>query len=150
MGAVTYPNERVAEFIEQHLVPIQVMYDAKPLASDFNVKWTPTIITLDEEGKEHHRIVGFLPPEEFIPALMLGIAKVHFDGNRFSEAMAMLDRLLNEYAQSNAAPEGVYLRGVAEYKSTHQAQPLKRAYERLKKSYPGSEWVKRAEPYSLL
>ncbi len=150
MGAVTYPNEKVVEFITGHMVPVQVLYNTEPLASDFNVRWTPTVITLDEEGKEHHRTVGFLPPEEFIPSLMLGIAKTHFDRSNFQEAILMLDRLLKEYPKSDAAPEAIYIRGVSEYQSTHSPEPLKKVYERLKSEFPNSEWVKRAKPYSLL
>jgi tetratricopeptide (TPR) repeat protein len=150
MGAVTYPNDKVVEFIASHLVPVQVLYNAEPLATNFNVKWTPTLITLDEEGKEHHRTVGFLPPEELIPSLMLGIAKCHFDRGTFQEAIAMLDQLLKGYPKSDAAPEAVYVRGVSEYQGTHSAGPLKKAYERLQAEYPSSEWVKRAKPYSLL
>jgi outer membrane protein assembly factor BamD (BamD/ComL family) len=108
------------------------------------------VITLDMEGKEHHRTIGFLPPEELIPSLMLGIAKCHFDQSKFQEAIAMLDRLLKEYPKSDAAPEAIYLRGVPEFQTTHHAEPLKKAYERLKSEFPSSEWVKRAKPYSLL
>jgi tetratricopeptide (TPR) repeat protein len=150
MGAVTYPSEKVAEFVEKHMVPIQVLFDAQPLATDFKVKWTPTVITLDEEGTEHHRTVGFLSPEEFIPSLMLGIGKAHFDREKFEEALALFDRLLKDYPKSDAAPEAVYLRGVAQYKSSHSAKPLKDAYERLQAEYPSSEWTKRAQPYRLL
>jgi tetratricopeptide (TPR) repeat protein len=150
MGAVTYPNDKVVEFIMGHMVPVQVLFNAEPLATDFNVKWTPTVITLDMEGKEHHRTIGFLPPEELIPSLMLGIAKCHFDQSKFPEAIVMLDRLLKEYPKSDAAPEAIYLRGVSEYQTTHHAESLKKAYERLKSEFPSSEWVKRAKPYSLL
>ncbi len=150
MGAVTYPNEKVVEFITGHMVPVQVLYNAEPLATNFNVKWTPTVITLDHEGKEHHRTIGFLPPEEFIPSLMLGIAKSHFDHSEFKEAIAMFDRLLKEYPKADAAPEAIYLRGVSEYQITHSPEHLKKAYERLKSEFPSSEWVKRAKPYSLL
>jgi tetratricopeptide (TPR) repeat protein len=150
MGAVTYPNEKVAEFVEKHMVPVQVLFNAQPLATDFKVKWTPTVITLDEEGNEHHRTVGFLSPEEFIPSLMLGMGKAHFDREKFEGAMALFDRLLKDYPQSDAAPEAVYLRGVAQYKSSHSAKPLKEAYERLQAEYPSSEWTKRAQPYRLL
>ncbi len=150
MGAVTYPNEKVVDFIEKHLVPIQVLFDSQPLAANFNVQWTPTVITLDEEGKEHHRTIGFLSPEEFIPSLMLGVAKCHFDRGKFSEAIAMLEEDLKDYPKSDAAPEAVYVRGVSLYKSTHSADPLKEAYKRLQAEYPSSEWTKRAQPYRLL
>ena len=46
--------------------------------------------------------------------------------------------------------EGGYVRGVALYKSTHKADPLKEARKRLQAEYPSSEWTKRAKPYSLL
>jgi tetratricopeptide (TPR) repeat protein len=150
MGAVTYPNAQVAEFIDLQMVPIQVSFDSQPLAKNFNVQWTPTIITLDGDGKEHHRTVGFLPPEEFVPSLMLGVGKSHFDLGNFSKAIAMFEDILKGHPKSDAAPEAVFVRGVALYKSTHKADPLKAAYNKLLADYPSSEWVKRAKPYSLL
>ena len=150
MGAVTYPNEKVIEIIEKYMVPIQVLFDSQPLAARFNIQWTPTVITLDEEGKEHHRTIGFLAPEEFIPSLMLGVAKCHFDRENFSKAISILEELLMDNPKSEAAPEAVYVRGVALYKSTHSAEHLKEVYKRLQSEYPSSEWTKRAQPYKLL
>jgi tetratricopeptide (TPR) repeat protein len=150
MGAVTYPDERVVTFILENLIPLQVKSDAQPLATDFNVKWTPTLVTLDSDGKEHHRTVGFLPPEELVPSLLLGIAKCHFDRERYEEALKALSRLLESYPKSDAAPEAIFLRGVSLYKSTHNPKPLKEAYEKLQAEYPSSEWTKRAYPYRLI
>ena len=150
MGAVTYPDAKVIAFIEQSLVPIQVAFDAKPLSDDFTIKWTPTMIILDSEGKEHHRVVGFLPPEEFIPSMMLGIAKSHFDRGNITEAISVLEKVLAGYPKSDSAPEAIYLKGVAGYKSTHDPKPLKEAYEKLQAAHPSSEWTKRASPYRLL
>lgn len=150
MGAVTYPDESVVQFIVENLIPLQVKSNAQPMATDFNVKWTPTLITLDPDGKEHHRTVGFLPPEELIPSLLLGIAKCHFDRERFDEALRALNTLLERYPKSDAAPEAIYLRGVSLYKSTHNPKPLRAAYEKLQQEYPSSEWTKRAYPYRLI
>jgi len=150
MGAVTYPDERVVTFILENLIPLQVKSDGQPLATDFNVKWTPTLVTLDSDGKEHHRTVGFLPPEELVPSLLLGIAKCHFDRERYEEALKALSRLLESYPKSDAAPEAIFLRGVSLYKSTHNPKPLKEAYEKLQAEYPSSEWTKRAYPYRLI
>ncbi len=133
----------------EKMVPLQVLAD-KPLAEEFKVKWTPTIIVLDRLGKEHHRTVGFFPPEEFIPNLLLGMGKIDFDGDRFDDAILSFDGLLTEYPKSNAAPEAIFLAGVSRYKGTHDAGPLRKAYERLKAEYPQSEWTMRAQPYSLL
>ncbi len=150
MDAVTYPDPKVVDFVSQNMIPLQVLFDDRPLSADFNVKWTPTLVTLDTDGIEHHRTVGFLSPEELIPSLLLGIAKSYFETDRFAEALENLERLLAGHAKSDAAAEALYLRGVCRYKSTHDPKPLKEAYEQLAAEYPSSEWTRRAYPYRLL
>ena len=150
MGAVTFPNPKVLAFVNENIIPLRLPHDHKPLADQFQVKWTPTLVTLDTEGKEHHRTVGFLPPEELIPSLLLGRAKIHFDHEEFEKALKSLESILNEHPKSGAAPEAIFLRGVCGYKSTHTPKPLKDAYEKLQADYPESEWTKRAYPYRLL
>jgi hypothetical protein len=150
MGAVTFPDAKVIAFIKQNLIPIRLPHDHKPLAEQFQVKWTPALVTLDTEGKEHHRTVGFLPPEELIPSLLLGKAKIDFNHEDFAKALVSLEALLKDYPKSGAAPEAIFLRGVCGYKSTHTPKPLKEAYEKLAAEYRDSEWTKRAYPYRLL
>ncbi len=150
MDAVTYPDERVVEFVQNNLIPLRIAFDFQPLATQFNLKWTPTLIILDPDGKEHQRTVGFLPPEELIPSLLLGIAKSYFNRERFGEALSTLDQILRDHPQSDSAPEAIYLRGVCGYKNTHHPQSLKEAYEYLQANYPSNEWTKRAYPYRLL
>ncbi|OGP73874.1 MAG: hypothetical protein A2V86_00660 [Deltaproteobacteria bacterium RBG_16_49_23] len=150
MDAVTYPDEKVIAFIEKNMIPLRVAFDSQPLAAEFSLKWTPTLITLDPDGKEHQRTVGFLPSEELIPSLLLGIAKSHYDREKFSEALTILDQILKEAPKSDSAPEAIYLKGVCGYKSTHKPKPLKDAYEELQARHPSSEWTKRAYPYRLL
>lgn len=150
MDAVSYPDTKVSEFISASVIPLRLAFDAQPYSTDFNVKWTPTLVTADWAGKEHYRTVGFLPPEELVPSVMLGIAKTHFDLDGFDGAIPLLDKILADYPKSSAAPEAIFLRGVSGYKSTHNPAPLKQAYERLAKEYPESEWAKRALPYRLI
>jgi deoxyinosine 3'endonuclease (endonuclease V) len=150
MDAVTYPDARVADFMNNNIVSLKVPFDIQPLSTEFNVKWTPTLVTVDGDGKEHHRTVGFLSPEELIPSLVLGIAKVYFDLNQFAEALAHIEKILANFGKSDSAPEAIFLRGVCSYKSTHNPKGLKDAYEQLQAQYPGSEWTKRAYPYRLL
>lgn len=150
MDAVSYPEKRVNEFITNSLIPLRVRSDTQPLATDFNLKWTPTLIILDPKGKEHHRTVGFLSPEELVPSLLLGIAKVHFDLNEFKKALSEFEKIVSGFPKSNSAPEAMYLRGACLYKSTNDPKRLKEAYEQLQSKYPESEWTKRAYPYRLL
>jgi hypothetical protein len=131
MDAVTYPDEKVVEFVQESYIPLQVPFDAKPLSNDYNIKWTPTLITLGTDKKEHHRTVGFLDPDALIANSLLGIGKYHFDNDRYPEAL-------------------IFLQGVSRYKNTGDPNPLKEAYETLSSQYPDSEWAKRAYPYRLL
>ncbi|HNQ46258.1 MAG TPA: thioredoxin fold domain-containing protein [Syntrophorhabdus sp.] len=149
MGAVTYPDLKVVEFVNEALVPLQLQADSD-LAEDFTVRWTPTLIILDQNGKEHSRTVGYIAPEEFVPAMLLGMAKMHFDLRQFDSMAQCLEKIINVYPWSLAAPEAIYYHGVCGYKTTHNAEPLKLAYERIAREYPYSEWVKRALPYRLL
>jgi thioredoxin-related protein len=150
MEKITFPDPKVKKFINENLIPVRVRYDDKPMAAIFNIHWTPTFLMLDSDEMEHHRIVGFLPPEEFIPAMMLGIDKMYFDTDRFDSAIENIDKLLSDYPKSNSAPEAVYLRGVSMFKTTHDPKLLKEAHERLVHDYPTSDWTRRADPYRLL
>jgi hypothetical protein len=150
MGAVTYPDAKVVEFVNEAVIPLQVKSDSEPLATDFTLRWTPALIILDTNGKEHSRTIGFIPPEEFIPTISLGMIKAYFDLRQFDPAITCLDKIISNYPQSFAAPEAVYYRAVCGYKTIHDVAGLKKAYERLAKEYPQSEWAKRASPYRLL
>jgi tetratricopeptide (TPR) repeat protein len=150
MDAVSYPNPNVIEFFSEHLIPVRVLVDSKPLPQKFKVQWTPTLVLLDDEGEEHHRTVGFLAPDELLPSLMLGIGKSYFDREFFAQAEQILEQLLKEYPHSDAAPEATYYLGVDRYKNTHIPEELKKTIELLQKNYPGNEWTKRASVYQLL
>jgi len=150
MEAVTFPDEKVVAFMNERVVSLRVAYNDKELAGRFNVKWTPTIVTLDGEGTEHHRTVGFLSSEEFIPSILLGMAKSAFDHEDYGLALEIAGELLRGYPSAAAAPEAIFLQGVCRYKKSGTPASLKEAYEMLSASYPQSEWTKRAYPYRLL
>lgn len=150
MGAVTYPDAKVADFVKETIIPLQILSDSEPLATDFTLRWTPALIVLDTNGKEHSRTIGFISPEEFIPTILLGMTKTYLDLRQFDPAIECLEKIIKNYPQSFAAPEAIYYRAVCGYKTVHDVGGLKKAYERLAKEYPQSEWVKRAAPYRLL
>ncbi len=150
MDAVTYPTAEVQDFIEENLIPLRVNYDAAPHAADFNIKWTPTLITLDTDGSEHHRTLGFLSSGELVAALLLGLGKVKYDSDDFAPALEFFEKVLANHPKSSATPEALFLRGVTRYKNTQEASHLKEAFKELQKTYPTSDWTKRAEPYDLL
>jgi TolA-binding protein len=80
----------------------------------------------------------------------LGIAKTYYELRQFDPAIQCLEKIINTYPQSFAAPEAIYYRAVCGVKTVHDIDGLKKAFERLSKEYPQSEWAKRAFPYRLL
>jgi tetratricopeptide (TPR) repeat protein len=150
MDAVTYPESKVAKFVNNNMVPLRISFDLQPYATDFNIKWTPTIVTIDSDCKEHHRTLGFLPPMELIPSLLLGMGKAGFDQENYDAALENFEKVIDDYPESDSTPEAIYMRGVALFKKTHEPGHLKDAYEKLSSEYPSSEWERRAKPYELL
>lgn len=148
MDAVTYPDERVIETMQQLVIPVRVLAKTQPLATEYEVHWTPTLVWVDSERKEHHRTVGWLAPEDMVAQALLGKAKLRFDQRRLSEAISLFGRLLDEYPQSSVAPEALYLSGVARFKEVHDLKAMRAVYEKLKQNYPSSEWTTRASVYA--
>jgi thioredoxin-related protein len=150
MDAVTFPDIAVDNFISDRMVPLRAQAAHSTLAADFRIVWTPTLLVLDFYGKEHHRSLGFLPPEEIVASLLLGIGKTALENGQYNEAVLQLNTMLNGYPEAACAPEAVYLRAVSRYRSSHAASTLKDCYQQLLEQYPQSDWVKRAKPFTLL
>jgi len=54
LDAEVYPDERVAQFINTHLVSSKMHSKEHPEALErFGAQWTPTLVILDPEGKEN-------------------------------------------------------------------------------------------------
>ena len=133
------------EFINEHFVPAQVhIRDQKAAFTRFGASWTPTQIILDPQGEEQHRIEGFLPAEDFLAQLELGLGKLEFHEQHFSEAERMFRAVCDGRPESGGAPEACYWAGVAAYKGTDDPKHLGAAGELLAQRYPASEWARKA------
>ena len=144
LEAEVYPDVRVAMFLAEHFVPARLVRSEHPQEERrFNIMWTPTLLILEPDATERHRVVGFLPVEDFIPQLELGLAKAAFGRSDFGGAQRAFQAICDRYPSADAAPEAVYWTGVSEYKPNRDRQALKRAAERLLEQYPRSEWTKK-------
>lgn len=147
MDAVTYPNDKVAAYVQENVIPLRIGHDEQPYADQFKVKWTPRIFILDANGSSDHDVMGFLPPDELVPFIQLGQAKKAFHNNYLDQAIEMLDSLLLESSASGSAPEAVFLRGVSHFKKNDDPKTLKEVYRLLKFDYSQSAWARRGFPY---
>ena len=75
---------------------------------------------------------------------------VFFEQDRHEEATKWFKKVIEEHPNAGVAPEAIFFLGVAEYKKTHEASALRRAYDTLSEKYPQSEWARRAQPYSAI
>ena len=103
---------------------------------------------LDENGKERHRIEGYLPKDEFAAQLLLGLARVAFMQKKWADAEKLYDEILAKYSNSEAAPEAVYWKSVSHYKSTNDHTVLGEVQKTLQQKYPSSVWAKKAIPWA--
>jgi outer membrane protein assembly factor BamD (BamD/ComL family) len=112
------------------------------------VQWTPTVVIDDSEGTERHRFQGFLPVDDFLAQLELGLAHAAFARKDWGGAEERYRNILKDYSKTEAAPEALYWAGVAKYKASGDAASLKDTAEKFKKKYSKSTWAKKSSVWA--
>lgn len=110
----------------------------------FGADWTPTVMIHDADGNERHRIEGYLPADDFLAQLHLGIAHAAFKDARFEQAEEGFRDVVGQFPGSDAAPEAQYWAGVARYKRTNEYQDLIDTNAAFRDKYSDSPWAKKA------
>jgi len=144
-----WPDERVVRFVNQHFLPARVHVkenpaDFKRYAERYGAPWTPTILELDADGVERHRVEGFLPADDFLAQLMLGLAHMAFKQGRWVDAQRSFREIVERLPRTDAAAEALYWAGVASYKATGDGASLKDTARAFTERYQDSPWAKKA------
>jgi hypothetical protein len=144
-----YPDSRVARFVSENFVPIKLHVrdhaaDYKRASERFNAPWTPTIIILDPDETERHRIEGFVETEDFLAQLMLGLARHGFERQKWAEAERRFREVVDSFPKSDAAPEALYWAGVSRYKGTNDPTALADTARAFSERYRDSSWAKKS------
>ena len=135
----------MSDFVEHTFVPVRFHVKQNPDGfKRFNAQWTPTQIILDENGVERHRVEGFLPKDDFLAQLELGLARLDFEAGRFERAAGEFELVVEHHPDSTPAPQARYWAGVARYKATGDARALKETARAIQDRWPGSEWATKA------
>jgi hypothetical protein len=116
----------------------------KALGDRYDAHWTPTILTLDAEGEEHHRMEGFLPADDFIAQLAVGVGRTAFSQGRYAEAEETFREVLARHPETESAAEAQYWAGVARYKATGNAEALADTAKSFRQRYADTIWAKKA------
>jgi len=114
----------------------------------FGINWTPTVLILDASGKEQHRIEGFLPADEFLAQLQLGLGHAEFKNGKYQEAERQFRDVCEKLPGTDAAAEAMYWAGVSRYKATNDGAALKATADAFSKQYQNSVWAKKASVWA--
>jgi len=141
-----YPESRVTSFVTEHFEPVRLHVKTHPEAmARFGANWTPTVMIVDPSGKEHYRIEGFLPTDDFLAQLKLGYAQALFKSGNFADAEKSFRDLVEEFPTNNeVAPEALYWAGVSNYKGTGNGAALGETAKAFQSRYTDSPWAKRS------
>ena len=135
----------MATFINNNFIPVRLHVKKHPEAMPrFNVDWTPTVLIVDADGKELYRTEGYLPPDEFLGQLQLGLGHAQFTKKNFADAERQFRDVVEKLPGTDAAAEATYWAGVARYKANNDASALKATAEAFKQRYQNSIWAKKA------
>lgn len=148
-----WPDERVVRAVADTFLPARVHVreqaeDFQRLGRRYGASWTPTTLILDSEGNERHRIEGFLPADDFLGQLALGVALVAFHGERFEEAERQFRAVVERFPASDAAAEAQYWAGVSRYKATDDPAALRETARAFERRYQDTSWAKKASVWS--
>jgi TPR repeat protein len=143
----------VASFINEHFTPIRIHVkdqaaDWKKLGDQYDAHWTPTVLIIDGKGEERHRIEGFLPADDFLAQLMIGVAHAARVRADFADAERWYREVVEKSPQTETAPEALYWAGVSKYKATNDAAALAETASQFANRYQTSSWAKKASVWS--
>jgi hypothetical protein len=143
----------VARFINDNFIPARIhareqAADFKRFGERYSASWTPTILELDADGVERHRIEGFLPASDFVAQLMLGLARIAFTRQDWSEAERRFREVVERHPESEAAAEAQYWAGVARYKKSGDAAALAETAQAFADRYQDTSWAKKASVWA--
>ena len=144
-----WPDERIARFVSQNFLAarVHVKDDADAFqryGERYNAQWTPTILELDADGVERHRIEGFLPADDFLGQLMLGRAQLSFKQADWADAERRFREVVTQLPKADAAAEALYWAGVSRYKASGDGAALQETAKAFESQYTESPWAKKA------
>ena len=148
-----YSRPDVAAFVRDSFVPVRLHVknnaeEFKRVGALFNAQWTPTTLIVDPPATERHRIEGFLPADDFLSQLRLGLARAAFDRGEFATAERGYEEVVQKHPNTESAAEAQYWTGVSRYKATGDASALTDTARRFKERYSDSPWAKKASVWA--
>jgi len=153
MDAVTYPDARVASFLDDNFNSIRVnMKEPQEAMRDLlravKPPWGPTFVFLGARRVELRRYVGWLAPNEFIAELNVALGMNDLIRRRFEEAYAHFRASCVDELRNGIAPEALFWAGAAKYKIGGKPA-LREVWDELVARFPDSTYARRADVWDM-
>lgn len=131
--------------IVERFIPVQINTqtdEGRVIVERYRQAWTPDLRVLGADGFEFSSWLGYLPPAEYVPQLLVSEAMAHLRMQDNERAARVYQEVLDRFQTSMAAPEAAFFFAVARYKDTHEATDLRgiKGWKRLQIQYPLSPW----------
>ena len=127
-------------------MPVRLnILDQRDMAKRLRAFWTPTILFLDGEGVEHHRFMGYLPPDEYATQIHFAKGREAFIQGRYQVALDSYATVVDRWPKSDAAPECLYWTGVCRFKLTKEEPKIAEACKEVVRRYPNHLWARKLD-----
>jgi len=103
---------------------------------------------LDPDSTKRHQFEGFLPADDVLSQLKLGLARSAFARQQWKEAEGSNEDVVKTLPDSNAAPEALSWLGVSRYRGSGDVSALRQTAEAFKTRYTDSTWAKKASVWA--
>jgi thioredoxin-related protein len=144
-----YPAPAVTALIKENFRTVRIHVKDNPtMWHRYHIRWTPTVLILAPDGSEVRRIEGFLPEDEFLGQLRLGLGYMAVNKKDWESAARWFTEAESKSANTDAGPEGMYWAGVARYSGSHDAAHLKDLRRKFDQHYQNTSWAKRSSVWA--
>jgi len=150
MESTTYHDENVMTSLNDFVF---LKYNTKNVQKNFRelfptigLGWTPSFYIYSPDGKIMRNMLGYLPPEQIIMELKLGLGQSYMRSSQYGEAIKIFKDTFSSTKETNYIQEGLYYAGVAAYYQFNGSlDELSVYWNELLDKYPNSLWAQRAD-----
>jgi len=143
LEATTYKDQKVIDEMNEWFVPLKLdLIKDREVRRSLGAYWTPAIYFLDQNGNSYYHFNGHLPADEFRAMMRLGIAETIMPRGRYDDIINIIDKDLDELADSSFYPKLLVTRETARYIKIKDNLQLKKTLKEIQSKYPESTEAK--------
>ncbi len=143
MNATTYKDQKVIDEMNEWFVLLKLdLIKYREVRKMLGAYWTPSFYFLDNNGSSYYHFNGYLPAEEFRAMLRLGIAETIMPRGRYDDIIKIIDKDINELAETTLYPKLLVARETARYIKIKDNSQLRKTLKEIQNTHPQSTEAK--------